>query len=73
MGHEKEKEWRKKEFHLPQELSMMPSPSRMKTVSLNECLATGPPLQNSLRDIFTRSRFRPILDMALLQITKTRI
>ena len=46
------------------------------SVSLNECLETGPPLQNSLWDIlFTiiRSRFRPILlcgdiEKAFLQI-----
>ena len=31
------------------------------SVSLNECLETGPPLQNSLWDILIRSRFRPIL------------
>ena len=31
------------------------------TVSLNECLETGPPLQNSLYDILVRSRMRPII------------
>ena len=31
------------------------------TVSLNDCLETGPPLQNSLYDILVRSRMRPIL------------
>ena len=31
------------------------------SVSLNECLETGPPLQNSLWNILLRSRFRPIL------------
>ena len=30
-------------------------------VSLNECFETGPPLQNLIWDILTRSRFRPIL------------
>ena len=30
-------------------------------VSLNECLETGPPLQNLIWDILTRLRFRPIL------------
>ena len=43
------------------------------SVSLNECLETGPPLQNSLWDILIRSRFRPILlcgdiEKAFLQI-----
>ena len=43
------------------------------SVSLNECLETGPPLQNSLWDILIRSRFRPILlcgdiEKAYLQI-----
>ena len=28
---------------------------------MNECLETGPPLQNSLWNILLRSRFRPIL------------
>ena len=32
-----------------------------KNVSLNECLETGPPLQNLIWEILTRSRFRPIL------------
>ena len=31
------------------------------SVYLNECLKTGPPLQNSLSNILIRSRFRPIL------------
>ena len=31
------------------------------SVSLNECLETGPPFQNLLWDILIRSRFRPIL------------
>ena len=31
------------------------------SVSLNECLKTGPPLQNSLWDILIKSRFRPIM------------
>ena len=31
------------------------------SVSLNECLETGPPLQNLLWDILMRSHFRPIL------------
>ena len=35
--------------------------SSSKNVSLNECLETGPPLQNFIWDILTRSRFRPIL------------
>ena len=43
------------------------------SVSLNECLETGPPLQNSLWDILIRSRFRSILlcgdiEKAFLQI-----
>ena len=43
------------------------------SVSLNECLETGPPFQNSLWDILIRSRFRPILlcgviEKAFLQI-----
>ena len=43
------------------------------SISLNECLETGPPLQNSLWDILIRSRFRPILlcgdiENAFLQI-----
>ena len=43
------------------------------SVSWNECLETGPPLQNSLWDILIRSRFRPILlcgdiENAFLQI-----
>ena len=42
-------------------------------VSLNECLETAPPWQNSLWDIIIRSRFRPILlcgdiEKAFLQI-----
>ena len=32
-----------------------------KNVSLNECLETGPPLQNLIWGILTRSRFRSIL------------
>ena len=44
-----------------------------KTVSLNECLETGPLLQNLIWDILTRSRFRPILlcadiEKAFLQV-----
>ena len=31
------------------------------SVSLNECLETGLPLQKSLWDLLIRSRFRPIL------------
>ena len=31
------------------------------TVSLNDCLETGPPLQNSLYEILVRSRMKPIL------------
>ena len=31
------------------------------TVSFNDCLETGPPLQNSLYDVLVRSRMRPIL------------
>ena len=31
------------------------------STSLNECLETGPPLQNRLTDILIRSSFRPIL------------
>ena len=31
------------------------------TVSLNECLESGPPLRNSLYDILVRSRMRPII------------
>ena len=43
------------------------------SVSLNECLETDPPLQNSPWDILIRSRFRPILlcgytEKAFLQI-----
>ena len=43
------------------------------SVSLNECLDHGPPLQNSLWDILIRSHFRPILlcrdiEKAFLQI-----
>ena len=43
------------------------------SVPFNECLETGPPLQNSLWDILIRSRFRPILlsediEKAFLQI-----
>ena len=42
-------------------------------MSLNECLETGPPFQTLIWDIFTRSRFRPILlcrdiEKAFLQI-----
>ena len=32
-----------------------------KNASLNECLETGPALQNLILDILTRSRFRSIL------------
>ena len=32
-----------------------------KFASLNYCLETGPPLQNSMWDILIRSRFKPIL------------
>ena len=47
--------------------------SNKGTVSLNECLKTGHPLQNSLWDILIRSRFRLILlsgdiEKAFLQI-----
>ena len=47
--------------------------SSSKNVSLNERLETGPPLQNLIWDILTRSRFRPILlrgdiEKAFLQI-----
>ena len=35
--------------------------SSSKNVPLNECLETGPPLQNLIQDIQTRLRFRPIL------------
>ena len=35
--------------------------SSLKNMSLNECLKTGPPLQNLIWDILTWSRFRPIL------------
>ena len=35
--------------------------SSSKNVSLNECLETGPPLQNLIWNILTRPRFRPIL------------
>ena len=30
-------------------------------VSVNECIETGPPLQNSLYDILARSRMKPII------------
>ena len=47
--------------------------SSSKNVSLNECLETGPLLQNLIWDILTKSRFRPILlcgdiEKAFLQI-----
>ena len=47
--------------------------SSSKNVSLNECLETGPPLQNLIWDILTRPRFRRILlcgyiEKAFLQI-----
>ena len=35
--------------------------ANQNSVSLNECLETGPPLQNSLWDILIRTRMRPIL------------
>ena len=43
------------------------------SLSLNDCLETGPPLQNSMCDILVRSRFKPILlfgdiEKAFLQI-----
>ena len=38
-----------------------PATISSKNVSLNECLETGPPLQNLIWEILTRSRFRPIL------------
>ena len=43
------------------------------SASLNDCLETGPSLQNLLWDIIVRSRFRPILlcgdiEKAFLQI-----
>ena len=42
-------------------------------MSLNECLETGPPLQNLIWDILTRLRFKPIflcgdIEKAFLQI-----
>ena len=47
--------------------------SSSKNVSLNECFETGPPLQNLIWDVLTRSRFRPMLlcgdiEKAFLQI-----
>ena len=47
--------------------------SSSKNVSLNECLETGPLLQNLIWDILTKSRFRPIslcgdIEKAFLQI-----
>ena len=64
-----------KEFYLPHRTVIRESTKTTKirivynvsvkpnkdSVSLNECLETGPPLQNSLWDILIRSRFRPIL------------
>ena len=64
-----------KEFYLPHRTVIRESTTTTKirivynvsvkpnkdSVSLNECLETGPPLQNSLWDILIRSRFRPIL------------
>ena len=37
------------------------SEATKNSVSLNDCLEIGPPLQNSMRDILVRSRFKPIL------------
>ena len=64
-----------KEFYLPQRPVIRESAESTKlrivydasakaskiTVSLNECLETGPPLQNSLYNILVRSRMRPII------------
>ena len=66
---------KRKEFYLPHRPVIRESAETTKirivydvsakpnkdSVSLNECLETGPPLQNSLWDILIRSRFRPIL------------
>ena len=76
-----------KEFYLPHRPVIQESPQTTKirtvhdasakpdkdSVSLNQCLETGPPFQNSLWDILIRSRFRPILlcgdiEKAYLQI-----
>ena len=38
-----------------------PAKPNKGSVSLNECLETGPSLQNSLWHILIRSRFRPIM------------
>ena len=37
------------------------SKSTKSSASLNDCLETGPPLQNSMWDTLVRSRFKPIL------------
>ena len=37
------------------------SKANKSPVFLNECLDTGPPLQNSLYDLLVRSRMRPII------------
>ena len=39
-----------------------------KNVSLNECLETGPPLQNFIWGILTRSRFRSILLWGYIEV-----
>ena len=76
-----------KEFYLPHRIVIRESAEATKirivydasakpnkdSVSLSECLETGPPLQNSRWDILIRSRFRPILlcgdiEKAFLQI-----
>ena len=46
--------------------------------SLNECLQTGPPLQNQLWSVLTRNRFRPVaiagdLKQAFLQVRVRRV
>ena len=45
--------------------------------SMNECLQTGPPLQNQLWSVLTRNRFRPVaiagdLKQAFLQVRVRR-
>ena len=48
--------------HLSEEYSMTRLPMEVKvTVSLKICLEIDQPLQNSLYDIFVKSRVRPII------------
>ena len=43
------------------------SKSNMNEPSLNECLEKGPPLQNTLRDVFVRNRIKPVVLCANLR------